>query len=170
MATHGHHWRNQWLSQFNSCNRSPPAPAAKPAFLCPASTQQWASTRLSPSATPRRLTAMASGTVAVDLFRSPAATTTSPAAKRCSVTAACSTPWTCSSSRFTRRYRPAAIAGPLLVAALGISLVNLSVFDASRAAAVLPTASLLLGLLASLLAIAFWTGSGLLNESALARR
>ncbi|MCY1176395.1 hypothetical protein D9M73_166630 [compost metagenome] len=63
-----------------------------------------------------------------------------------------------------------AIAGPLLVAGLGISLVNLSVFDASRAAAVLPTASLLLGLLASLLAIAFWTGCGLLNESALARR
>lgn len=63
-----------------------------------------------------------------------------------------------------------AIAGPLLVAGLGISLVNLSVFDASRAAAVLPTASLLLGLLASLLAIAFWTGFGLLNESALARR
>ncbi|MFG0545456.1 hypothetical protein ACF8FG_09610 [Pseudomonas sp. YQ_6] len=63
-----------------------------------------------------------------------------------------------------------AIVGPLLVAALGISLVNLSVFDASRAAVVLPTASLLLGLLASLLAIAFWTGFGLLNESALARR
>jgi drug/metabolite transporter (DMT)-like permease len=63
-----------------------------------------------------------------------------------------------------------AIAGPLVVAALGICLVNLSVFDFSSTAVVLPTASILLGLLASLLAIGFWTGFGLLNESALAQR
>jgi drug/metabolite transporter (DMT)-like permease len=63
-----------------------------------------------------------------------------------------------------------AIAGPLLVAALGISLVNLSVFDFSAAKVVLPTHSILLGLLASLMAIGFWTSFGLLNESALAQR
>ena len=63
-----------------------------------------------------------------------------------------------------------AIAGPLLVAALGISLVNLSVFDFSSATVVRPTTSILFGLLATLLAIGFWTGFGLLNESALARR
>jgi drug/metabolite transporter (DMT)-like permease len=63
-----------------------------------------------------------------------------------------------------------AIAGPLLLAALGISLVNLSVFDFSAAKVVLPTDSILLGLLASLIAIGFWTGFGLLNESALAQR
>lgn len=63
-----------------------------------------------------------------------------------------------------------AIAGPLLVAALGISLVNLSVVDFSSATVVLPTHSILLGLLASLIAIGFWTGFGLLNESALAQR
>jgi drug/metabolite transporter (DMT)-like permease len=63
-----------------------------------------------------------------------------------------------------------AIAGPLLVAALGISLVNLSVFDFSSATVGLPTDSMLLGLLASLMAIGFWTGFGLLNESALAQR
>ncbi|NQD94002.1 DMT family transporter [Pseudomonas sp. CrR25] len=63
-----------------------------------------------------------------------------------------------------------AIAGPLVVAALGISLVNVSVFDLSSAAVVRPTASIVLGLLASLLAIGFWTGFGLLNESALAQR
>lgn len=63
-----------------------------------------------------------------------------------------------------------AIAGPLVLAALGISLVNLSVFDFSSATVVRPTASILLGLLASLLAIGFWTGFGLLNDSALAQR
>ena len=63
-----------------------------------------------------------------------------------------------------------AIAGPLLVAALGIGLVNLSVFDFSAAKVVLPTHLILLGLLASLMAIGFWTGFGLLNESALAQR
>ncbi|CEL30584.1 hypothetical protein [Pseudomonas fluorescens] len=49
-----------------------------------------------------------------------------------------------------------AIAGPLLVAALGISLVNLSVFDFSSATVVRPTTSILFGLLATLLAIGFW--------------
>ncbi|MCO7578814.1 MULTISPECIES: DMT family transporter [Pseudomonas chlororaphis group] len=63
-----------------------------------------------------------------------------------------------------------AIAGPLMVAALGISLVNLSVFDFNSATAVRPTTSILFGLFATLLAIGFWTGFGLLNESALAQR
>lgn len=62
------------------------------------------------------------------------------------------------------------IAGPLMVAALGIGLVNLSVFDFSNAAQMRTTNSILLGLFVSLLAIASWTGFGLLNESALARR
>ncbi|NBB33401.1 DMT family transporter [Pseudomonas sp. BC115LW] len=63
-----------------------------------------------------------------------------------------------------------AISGPLVVAALGISLVNLSVFDFSSETVVLPTTSIWFGLLAALLAIGFWTGFGLLNESALAQR
>lgn len=63
-----------------------------------------------------------------------------------------------------------AIAGPLVVAALGISLVNLSVFDFSSETVVLPATSILFGLLAALLAIGFWIGFGLLNESALAQR
>ena len=63
-----------------------------------------------------------------------------------------------------------AIAGPLLVAAVGISLVNLSVFNFSSATVVLPTDSIVLGLLASLMALGFWTGFGLLNESAWAQR
>ncbi|QUE77462.1 DMT family transporter [Stutzerimonas stutzeri] len=62
------------------------------------------------------------------------------------------------------------IAGPLMVAALGIGLFNLSVFDFSDAAQMRTTSSILLGLFVSLLAIASWTGFGLLNESALARR
>lgn len=63
-----------------------------------------------------------------------------------------------------------AIAGPLTLAALGIGLVNLSVFDFSNATQMRTTNSILLGLFFSLLAIASWTGFGLLNESALARR
>lgn len=63
-----------------------------------------------------------------------------------------------------------AIAGPLTLAALGIGLVNVSVFDFSNATQMRATNSILLGLFVSLLAIASWTGFGLLNESALARR
>lgn len=63
-----------------------------------------------------------------------------------------------------------AIAGPLAVAAVGISLVNLSAFEPGRATTGLSTGSMLFGLSAALLAIGFWTGFGLLNETALARR
>ncbi|MFI8743465.1 DMT family transporter [Stutzerimonas zhaodongensis] len=63
-----------------------------------------------------------------------------------------------------------AIAGPLVMAALGIGVVNYSAFNASGAMVDRPTGSILFGLLASLVAIAFWTGFGLFNESALAQR
>lgn len=63
-----------------------------------------------------------------------------------------------------------AIAGPLAMAALGIGLVNLSVIDSSSAVGARPAGSVMLGLLASLLAVGFWTGFGLLNETALAQR
>lgn len=56
------------------------------------------------------------------------------------------------------------------MAALGIGLVNLSVFDSSSAIGARPAGSVMLELLASLLAVGFWTGFGLLNETALAQR
>lgn len=62
------------------------------------------------------------------------------------------------------------IGGPLLLAAIGIGLVNLSVFHLGDLNLGRSTLSVTLGLLASLLAIGFWTSFGLLNESALAQR
>ncbi|MFP8968440.1 DMT family transporter [Pokkaliibacter sp. CJK22405] len=62
------------------------------------------------------------------------------------------------------------ISLPLLAGALGIMLVNLDTLVSSRLDASYSLLSVSLGILASLTAIGFWTGFGIINERALARR